>query len=129
MACLTIAQRRTPCGRAFLALMKSVLKDRRLIFGKLKRVQQFLQTQEEPKFKALVSLEETLEEVLAEGTLSGQGYVDALLAIKTSLNPVDREMFYMSSTSEFWRFYVRDEEIESILKRLSLPMTFSLSTR
>jgi hypothetical protein len=95
--------------------MKSVLKDRRLTFEKLKKVQEFLQTQEEPKFKALVSLEETLEEVLTEGTLSGQGYVDALLAIKASLNPVDREMFYMSSTSEFWRFYVRDEEIESIL--------------
>ena len=99
--------------------MKSVLKDRRLTFEKLKKVQEFLQTQEEPKFKALVSLEETLEEVLTEGTLSGQGYVDALLAIKTSLNPVDREMFYMSSTSEFWRFYVRDEEIESILNPVS----------
>lgn len=53
--------------------------------------------------------------MLAEGTLPGQGYVDALLAIKTSLNPVDREIFCMSSTNEFWRFYVRDQEIESIL--------------
>jgi hypothetical protein len=53
MACLTIAQRKTHCGRAFLALMKSVLKGKRLTFEKLKKVQQFLQTQEEPKFKAL----------------------------------------------------------------------------